>query len=98
MTHMVRHATPFVDKGEQCFITLGLKADPPIDALFALGFQQDAKMTIDFAIKRAEPAFLQKQFAVTFKELTFKEPWRTKPESMSSQGNCMPKLLLTTNK
>jgi hypothetical protein len=27
ITHMVRHAMPFVDKGEQCYVTLGLTED-----------------------------------------------------------------------
>ena len=39
ITHMIRYAIPFVDKGEQCYLTLGLTEDLPIDTLFGLGFQ-----------------------------------------------------------
>jgi hypothetical protein len=37
VTHMTRHTMPFIDKGEQCFITFGLTEDLPIDALFKIG-------------------------------------------------------------
>jgi hypothetical protein len=91
---MTQCATQFVDEGEQCFITLRLTEDPPTDALFGLGFQQETKMTTDFATKRVELAFLQKQSAVTFKE-----PRRTNPDSIGSQGNGdVPKLLQTIDK
>jgi hypothetical protein len=92
ITHMIRYATPFIDKGEQCFITLGLTADLPIDTLFGLGFQQDTKMTIDFTTRRVESAFLQRHFPITFKE-----PRRTNPENIRSQENNAPKSLLTTD-
>ena len=59
ITHMVRYAIPFIDKGEQCYVTLGLTEDLPIDTLFGIGFQQSTEMKIDFATKRVESAFLQ---------------------------------------
>ena len=92
ITHMIRYAIPFIDKGEQCFITLGLTDDLPIDTLFGLGFQQDTKMTINFTTRRVESAFLQRQFPITFKE-----PRRTNPENIRSQENNAPKSLLTTD-
>ena len=52
ITHMVRYAIPFIDKGEQYYVTLGLTEDLPIDTLFGIGFQQSTKMKIDFATKR----------------------------------------------
>ncbi len=92
ITHMIRYTIPFIDKGEQCFITLGLTDDLPIDTLFGLGFQQDTKMTINFTTRRVESAFLQRQFPITFKE-----PRRTNPENIRSQENNAPKSLLTTD-
>jgi hypothetical protein len=92
ITHMIRYAIPFIDKGEQCYVTLGLTDDLPIDTLFGLGFQQDLKMKIDFATKRVESAFLQRHF-----NLAFKEPRRTNPENIRSQENNTPKSLLTTD-
>jgi hypothetical protein len=83
ITHRIRHVMPFIDKGEQCFITLGLMEDLPIDTLFGLGFQKDTKMTIDFGTKQVESAFLQKQFAVTFKEPRH----ASNPDSVGLQGN-----------
>jgi hypothetical protein len=91
ITHMIRYAIPFIDKGEQCFITLGLTEDLPIDTLFGLGFQQDTKMKIDLGNKKVESAFLQQQF-----EITLKEPRRTNPEQIRSEENNTPKSLLTT--
>ena len=67
ITHMVRYAIPFIDKGEQCYITLGPTEDLPIDTLFGIGFQQSTKMNMDFATRRVESAFLQQYFEITFK-------------------------------
>jgi hypothetical protein len=92
ITHMIRYTIPFIDKGEQCYITLGLTEDLPIDTLFGLGFQQETKMKIDFGSKKVESAFLQKQF-----EINFKEPRRTNPEQIRSEENNTPKSLLTTD-
>ena len=91
ITHMVRYAIPFIDKGEQCYVTLGLTDDLPIDTLFGIGFQQSTKMKIDFATKRVESAFLQQHF-----EITFKEPRRTNPDNIRGEVNNTPKSLLTT--
>ena len=45
LTHMVRYAIPFIDKGKQCYVTLlGLTEDLPIDTLFGIGFQQSTKI------------------------------------------------------
>jgi hypothetical protein len=91
ITHMIRYAMPFIDKGQQCFVTLGLTDDLPIDTLFGLGFQQDTKMKIDFATRRVESAFLQRHFTITFKE-----PRQTNPDHIRSEANNTPKSLLTT--
>jgi hypothetical protein len=90
LTHMIRYAIPFTDKGEQCYVTLGLTDDLPIDTLYGLGFQQDVKMKIDFASKRVESALLQATFP-----MTFKEPRRTNPEHVRSEERSTPKSLLT---
>ena len=76
-THMVRYAIPFINKGEQCYVTLGLTEDLPIDMLSGIGLQQSTKMKIDFATKRVELAFLQQHF-----DITFKEPRRTNPDNI----------------
>ena len=91
ITHMVRQAIPFIDKGEQCYVTLGLTKDLTINTLFGIGFQQSTKMKIDFATKTVASAFLQQHF-----EITFKEPRRTNPDNIRGEINNMPKSLLTT--
>jgi hypothetical protein len=91
ITHMIRCHAPFIHESERCYVTLGLTADPPIDTLFGLGFQQDTKMKIDFATKRVESAFLQQSFTVVMKE-----PRCTNPAHVSSQEHNTPKSLLTT--
>jgi hypothetical protein len=92
LTHMIRHAMPFVDKGEQCYLTLGLTEDLPTDTLHGLGFQQDAKMKIDLASKRVESALLQATF-----QMTFKEPRRTNPDHVRSEERNTPKSLITAD-
>jgi hypothetical protein len=62
LTHMIQYAIPFTDKGEQCYLTLGLTEDLPLDTLFGLGFQQDTKMKIDMATRQVESALLQATF------------------------------------
>ena len=89
ITHMIRYAIPFTDKGEQCYLTLGLTKDLPIDTLYGLGFQQDTKMKIDLGSKRVESAMLQASF-----KLTFKEPRRTNPDHVRSEERNTPKSLL----
>ena len=91
LTHMIRYHIPFIDQGAQCYVTLGLTDDLPIDTLFGLGFQQKTKMKIDFATKRVESAFLQRSF-----KMHFKEPRRTNPDNILSQTHNTPKSLLTT--
>lgn len=92
ITHMIQYAIPFTEKGEQCYLTLGLTEDLPIDTLYGLGFQVDAKMKIDFASKKVESALLQASFP-----LTFKEPRRTNPDHVRSEERNTPKSLLTTD-
>jgi hypothetical protein len=77
ITHMIRCFIPFIDKGEPCFVTLGLTEDLPINTLFGLRFQQGTKMKIDFVAKRLESAFLLRHFI-----LTFKEPRQTNPDNI----------------
>jgi hypothetical protein len=93
ITHMIRYVIPFIDKGEQCYITLGLTKDLPIDTLFGLGFQQDTKMKIDLASKRVESALSQQTF-----ELVFKEPRRTYPDHIRMEERNTPKLLVTADR
>ena len=90
LTHILKYAIPFTDKGKQCYLTLGLTRDLPIDTLYGLGFQQDLKMKIDLANKQVEPALLQASF-----KMTFKEPRRTNPDHMRSEERNNPKSLLT---
>lgn len=90
LTHMIRYAIPYTDKGEQCYLTFGLTEDLPIDTLYGLGFQQDTKMKIDLASKRVESALLQDSF-----QMTFKEPRRTNPDHIRSEERNTPKSLLT---
>jgi hypothetical protein len=91
ITHIIRYYIPFVHENEQCYVTLGLTADLPIDTLFGLGFQQDTKMKLDFATRRVESAFLQQSFTIVMKE-----PRCTNPAHVSSQEHNTPKSLLTT--
>jgi hypothetical protein len=93
ITHMIRYVIPFVDKGEQCYITLGLTEDLMIDTLFGLGFQQDTKMKIYLASKRVESALLQQTL-----ELVFKEPRRTKPDHIRTEECNTPNSLVTTDR
>jgi hypothetical protein len=91
ITHMIKYAIPFTEKGEQLYLTLGLTEDLPIDTLYGLGFQQDAKMKIDFATRKVESALLQEYF-----DIDFKEPRRTNPASIQDQERNTPKSLITT--
>jgi hypothetical protein len=88
---MIKYVIPFTEKGEQLYLTLGLTEDLPIDTLYGLGFQQDAKMKIDFGSKRVESALLQEYF-----DIDFKEPRRTHPDNVQAQEHNTPKSLLTT--
>jgi hypothetical protein len=92
ITHMIKYAIPFTEKGEQLYLTLGLTEDLPIDTLYGLGFQQDAKMKIDFASRKVESALLQEYF-----DIEFKEPRRTHPDSVQDQERNTPKSLITTD-
>ena len=92
ITHMIKYAIPFTEKGEQLYLTLGLTEDLPINTLYGLGFQQDAKMKIDFATKKVESALLQEYF-----DIDFKEPRRTNPDNIHAQERNTPKSLLTTD-
>ena len=92
ITHMIKYVIPFTEKGEQCYITLGLTNDLPIDTLYGLGFQTEAKMKIDFANKTVESAMLQESF-----KIVFKEPRRTNPDHVNYEERSTPKSLLTTD-
>jgi hypothetical protein len=92
LAHVIHHAVPSTDKGEQCHMTLGLIEDPPIDTLCRSGFQQDTKIKMDLASGRVESALLQASF-----KMTFKEPRRTNPDHMRSKERNRPKSLLTTD-
>ena len=92
MTHMVRYTILFINKGEQCYTTLGLTEDLLIDTLFGIRFQQSTKMKIDSATKRVKSAFLQQHF-----DITFKEPRRIYPDNIGAEENNTPKWLFTTD-
>jgi hypothetical protein len=92
ITHMIRYAIPFTDKGEQCYVMLGLTDNLPMNTLYGLGFQQDTKMKIDLASKRVESALLQATVP-----MIFKEPRRTNPDHVRSEERNAPKFLLTTD-
>jgi hypothetical protein len=91
ITHMIRYAIPFTEKGEQLYLTLGLTEDLPVNTLCGLGFQQDAKMKIDFGSPRVESALLQEYF-----DIKFKEPRQTHPDNIQAQESDTPKSLITT--
>jgi hypothetical protein len=89
LTHMVRYHIPYTDNGQPCYITLGLTADLPIDTLFGVGFQTEAKMTIDLAGKKVQSGLFQDSYA-----LEFTRPHRTDPAHVISQINRSPKALI----
>jgi hypothetical protein len=91
LTHMVKYLIPYTDQGGACILTIGLTEDLPIDTLFGVNFQTEAKMQIDLAGKRIWSGVFQDTY-----ELEFKEPKRTNIAHIFSQDNQSPKALIAT--
>jgi hypothetical protein len=89
LTHMIRYHIPYSDKIEPCSITLGLSAEFPLDTLFGVGFQTEAKMTIYLAARRVYSGLFQDTYT-----LEFREPSRTNPAHITSQIHRTPKALV----
>jgi hypothetical protein len=89
LTHMIRYHIPYTDRGEPLSITLGLTADFPLDTLFGVGFQTEAKMTIDLAARKVYSGLFQDSYT-----LEFKEPTRTNPAHIVSQLHRTPKAMV----
>jgi hypothetical protein len=89
LTHMIRYHIPYTDRGEALSLTLGLTADFPLDTLFGVGFQIEAKMTIDLAARKVYSGLFQDSYT-----LEFKEPTRTNPAHIVSQLNRTPKAMI----
>ena len=89
LTHMVRYHIPYTDSGQPCSITLGLTEDLPIDTLFGVGFQTEAKMTIDLAGRKVQSGLFQDSYPIEFTK-----PHRTDPAHILSQTNRSPKALI----
>jgi hypothetical protein len=91
LTHMIKYLIPYTDRGGACILTLGLTDDLPLDTLFGVNFQTEAKMQIDLAGRKIYSGFFQDTY-----ELEFKEPKRTNIAHIFSQANQFPKALVTT--
>jgi hypothetical protein len=90
LTHMIKYFIPYTDQGGGCVITLGLTEDLPIDTLFGVNFQTEAKMQIDLAGRKIWSGYFQDSY-----ELEFKEPKRTNIAHVASQTDRHPKALAT---
>jgi hypothetical protein len=92
LTHMIKYLIPYTDRGGACILTLGLTDDLPLDTLFGVNFQTEAKMQIDLAGRKIYSGLFQDTY-----ELEFKEPKRTNIAHIFSQANQFPKALVTIN-
>jgi hypothetical protein len=90
LTHIVVYHIPYTEKGQTCSITIGLTEALPLDTLFGVGFQVEAKMTIDLAGKTVYSGLFQENYP-----LEFKPPMKTNPEHVISQRDHSPKALIT---
>jgi hypothetical protein len=88
LTHMIKYFIPYTDRGGTCILTLGLTEDLPIDTLFGVNFQTEAKMQIDLAGRKIWSGYFQDSY-----ELEFKEPKRTDLAHIASQTDKHPKAL-----
>jgi hypothetical protein len=89
LTHIVVYHIPYTEKGQTCSITIGLTDALPLDTLFGVGFQVEAKMTIDLAGKTVYSGLFQESYP-----LEFKPPMKTNPEHVNSQRDHSPKALI----
>jgi hypothetical protein len=92
LTHMIKYLIPYTDRGGACVLTLGLTEDLPIDTLFGVNFQTEAKMTIDLAGRKIWSGVFQDTYT-----LEFKEPKRTNIAHIFAQEDQFPKTLITTS-
>jgi hypothetical protein len=91
LTHMIKYLIPYMDRGGACVLTLGLTEDLPLDTLFGVNFQTEAKMQIDLAGGKIWSGLFQDTYP-----LEFKEPKRTHIAHIFSQANAFPKALIAT--
>jgi hypothetical protein len=91
LTHMIKYLIPYTDRGGACVLTLGLTEDLPLDTLFGVNFQTEAKMQIDLAGRKIWSGLFQDTYP-----LEFKEPKRTNIAHIFSQANAFPKALIAT--
>jgi hypothetical protein len=91
LTHMIKYLIPYTDRGGACVLTLGLTEDLPLDTLFGVNFQTEAKMQIDLAGRTIWSGVFQDTY-----KLEFKEPKRTNIAHVFAQANQFPKALVTT--
>jgi hypothetical protein len=88
LTHMIKYLIPYTDRGGTCVLTLGLTEDLPLDTLFGVNFQTEAKMQIDLAGRKVWSGYFQDSF-----DLEFREPKRTDIAHVASQLDRHPKAL-----
>jgi hypothetical protein len=89
LTHMIKYLIPYSDRGGACVLTLGLTEELPLDTLFGVNFQTEAKMQLDLAGKKIWSGVFQDTYP-----LEFKEPKRTNIAHIFSQANQFPKALI----
>ena len=90
LTHMIIYKIPYVDRGEQMHITLGLSQQLPVDTLIGLPFQRATKMSIDLESMKARSGLLKDEY-----DLAFKQPSRTPIEQIAASGSEQPVSLTT---
>jgi hypothetical protein len=90
LTHIIVYHIPYTERGQTCSITIGLTEALPLDTLFGVGFQVEAKMTIDLAGKQVYSGLFQENY-----NLEFRAPMRTNPEHVVSQTDHSPKAFIT---
>jgi hypothetical protein len=64
ITEMMKLWLPFTDNGAHATLTLGLSADLPVNTLFGLPFQIQAKMKLDIHKQRIYSEVFQEEFKV----------------------------------
>jgi hypothetical protein len=90
LTHMIRYYIPYTENGKCCVLTLGLTDDLPIDTLLGIGFQMDAKISIDTAGLKAHLALFQDTY-----QIQMKEPRKTDPTAIAAEEHQRPMILAT---
>jgi hypothetical protein len=93
LTHMIKYLIPYTDRGGACVLTLGLTEALPLDTLFGVNFQTEAKMQIDLAGKKIWSGLFQDTY-----EMEFQEPKRTNLAHIATQANQFPKALVAPSR